>query len=74
MDANPLALHLVVTVQEAAALFSKAPNTVLMAIWRERLDARRNILDTGWLVYLPSLVKLWGEPSNRDAMERLENS
>lgn len=62
----PADLTAVLSVQEAAALFDRHPDTIMYHIdqgnllWRKIGPERRGM----YLIWLPSLLELYGQPAN----------
>lgn len=53
-------IYRVVTVKEARHMWGKHQNTIMFAVWREQIAARKS--GGTWIISFDDCVKLWGNP------------
>jgi hypothetical protein len=72
MEFHDFVLAKVLTVSEVCTLWGKGQKTVMMAIHRDKIIARQAAYGRAWMIYKPSVIKLWGEPIKEVDGEELE--
>jgi len=67
-EAHEIILDAVLTVREVCHYWVKDKTAVMVAIWKDQLQARQAQPGATWLITRKSVIDFWGEPIVKEVL------